>query len=185
MANIYDFLGDYANHFTKSSLKVFSDLSGSQQYVGQTSNDFDIDPATEVVEHFDNTGGTQALFIIAPDKVDFKANFSFLQVYDENTLAIAMNLDKDDSDPNISRQYVGSEPNAYQSAEWRFVMKSLDNRTITLVMRKAIIIPNGSVSGAPGSFTGVPVTARATIDSTIVDAKRNLAYFEIEKRQFS
>lgn len=185
MANNYDFLGSYKYHFTKSSLKAYTDLSGAMQFVGQTNPDFEIDPGSEYVEFYDNTGGTQALYIIASDKVDFKVNFSFMQVFDENVLALALNLDMDNTGANTAYQFIGSEPNELQTAEWRFVGKSLDGRSLTLVSRKGIIINSGSISGSPGSFTNVPISCRFTIDEAITDTKRNLGYFMVEKRQFS
>jgi hypothetical protein len=186
MANSYDFIGDDKNYFMKSSLSVYTDLSGTMQYVGKTSNEKALSPNTELAEWFDNTGGVQTLFVLDIDKFEFNMQFSFMQVFDPNVIAAAWNLDLDNSDPNTVYQFAGSNPNALQEAEWRFVGRSISGLIITLVLRKAIIVPNGDwANGAPGEFTNIPVTARALQDTNITDTKRDLAYFMIDKQAAS
>ena len=186
MANTWDFLGDYKNHFQKSSLQVFTDLSGSMQYVGKTQNEKTLSPNTEIVEFFDNTGGTQVLFALDIDKFDLSLTFSFMQVFDPNALAIALNADWDGSDANVDRLFMGSSPSSLPEAEWRLVGQSVDGRTFTLVIRRGVIIPTGDMSiGSPGSYTEIPITLRALQDTSITNGARDVAYIEIDKRTFS
>ncbi len=186
MANSYDFLGDQEDFFMKSSLSVFTDLNGNRQLVGKTNNEKTISPNMETIEWFDNTSGTQTRFILDIDRFDFAVNFSFMQVLDPNVLAIAMNLDRDSSDPNFEFLYGGSAPNALSNAEWRFVGQSRSGLGITLVLRKAIITFEGDWSlGAPGDYTNIPVKCSALQDTSITNKKRDMAYFIVDKRSAS
>jgi hypothetical protein len=186
MPNSYDFLGDQKDFFMKSSLSVFTDLNGNRQFVGKTNNEKTISPNMEIVEWFDNTSGTQTRFILDIDRFDFAVNFSFMQVADPNALAIAMNLDWDQSDANFHYLFAGSAPNALSDAEWRFVGQTRSGLGITLVLRKAIVTFEGDWAiGAPGDYTNIPVKASALQDTSITDTKRDLAYFIIDKRSAS
>jgi hypothetical protein len=186
MANSYDFLGDQRDYFMKSSWQVYTDLNGNRQYVGKTENEKTISPNLEVVEWFDNTDGTQTLFVMDIDKFDISCSFAFSQVLDPNILAIAWNLDLDTTDANYAYQFAGSSPNTLAEAEWRMVGKGRSGLEIVFVMRKTIVIPNGDwTSGAPGSYTNVPITLRALQDTSVSDTKRDLAYFRIQKRALS
>ena len=186
MANSYDFLGDYKGYFTKSSSMVYCDASGALQYVGKTNHEVEFDPGIEYVEWFDNTSGTQSLYILVTDKVDPKVNFSWMQVYDPNTLPIVYNLDLDTSDPNYNYAFIGSDPNSLAEYTWVFVNQSIYGLTMELWLREGICMANGSwTHGAPGDLSNVPCSIRATIAGAISDEKRNLGYFKIQKRSFS
>jgi hypothetical protein len=186
MANSYDFTGDEKDYFMKSSWQVYTDLNGNRQYVGKTGNEKTISPSLETIEWMDNTSGVQTRFILDIDRFDFDVRFTFMQVADPNALALAMNADLDSSDPNINRLFLGSAPNALQDAEWRFVGQTRSGLGITLVLRKAICIMDGEwTSGAPGEYTNIPVKVSALQDTSITDTKRDLAYFEIDKRSDS
>jgi hypothetical protein len=90
MPNTYDFLGDYKGYFQKSSSQVYCNASGSLQYVGKTNHEVEFDPGLEYVEWFDNSSGTQSLYILVTDKVDPRVNFSWMQVHDPNTLPMVV-----------------------------------------------------------------------------------------------
>ena len=186
MAKSFDFLGAHKGSFFKQSLQVYCNASGSMQYVGKTQNEISLSPGVENIEWFDNSGGTQVLYALDIDKIDPSFTFSFMQVADTNTLALALNADMDNSDASTFRGYVGSNPDAYTEAEWRLVGQATDGRTITFIIRRGIAFSSGDVSiGAPGSYSEVPVTIRALQDTTITDTKRDVMYFEIAKRTFS
>lgn len=187
MAKTFDFLGAFKGHFMKSSLDVYAKLNGTAlQYVGKTGNEKTLTPGVENVEWFDNVGGTQTLYALDIDKVDPSFKFSFMQVTDPNVLALALNADMDTSDPDIFRAYMGSAPDAYTEAEWRFVAQSTGGLLMTLVIRRGIAFSSGDISwGTPGSYAEVPVTVRALQDTTITNTKRDLIYWEIEQRDFS
>jgi hypothetical protein len=186
MANTWDFLGDYKSSFTKSSLQVYTDLSGSRQYVGKTSNEKTLSPNTELVEWYDNTGGVQVLYALDIDKFDFSITFSFMQVADEEALAIALNLDKDETDSSVNYLFMGSDPNTLPEAEWRLVGQDTGGRSFTLVLRRAIIVPNGDITlGSPGSYSQIPITLRALQDTDVSNGARDIGYFMIDKRTFS
>jgi hypothetical protein len=186
MAKSFDFLGAHKGSFWKQSFQVFTDLSGNLQYVGKTQNEITLGPGLENVEWFDNTGATQVLYALDIDKVDPSFTFSFMQVNDTNVLALALNADMDDSDASTFRSYVGSNPDAYSEAEWRFVGQSTDGRTLTFVIRRGIAFASGDITaGAPGSYTEVPITVRALQDTSITNTKRDLFYWEQQKRTFS
>jgi hypothetical protein len=186
MANTWDFLGDYKNSFMKSSLQVYTNLSGTLQYVGKTSNEKTLSPNTELVEWYDNTGGVQTLYALDIDKFDFSIGFSFMQVADEEALALAFNLDKDETDSSRSFLFMGSNPNTLPEAEWRLVGKDVGGRAFTLVLRRAIVVPTGEITlGATGSYAEMPVTLRALQDTTVTNTKRDIGYFMIDKRQYS
>jgi hypothetical protein len=186
MANVYDFLGDQADYFMKSSLQVYTNLSGNMQYVGKTQNEKTLSPNLELVEWYDNTGGTQTLFVLDIDKFDFNMQFAFAQVGDPNVLALAWNGDLDSSDPNRNFIFYGSSPNALAEAEWRFTGNTRANLEITLVIRRGICVPNGDwAAGNPGEYTNMPVSVRALQDTTISNAKRDMAYFIVDKRSDS
>lgn len=184
--NIYDFLGDDATAFMKASAQIYTDLSGSMQYVGKTQPEISINPNTEVVEWFDNVGKTQTLFVLDIDKFDLQVGFSFAQVLDEQALAIALNAELDTSNPNHNYLFLGSNPNDLAEAEWRLISQGRTGRSIALIIRRGVIIPSGEQTwGTPGSFANNPVTLRALQDVSITNTKRDIAYFMIDKRSFS
>lgn len=186
MPNVYDWLGDDAQYFMKSSWQVYTDLNGVRQYVGKTENEKTMSPNLELVEWFDNTTGTQYLFVADIDKFDLSVGFMFAQIADPNVLAIAWNLDLNWADPNVIYAYGGTDPQPLATAEWRFVGQTREELGITLVMRRAIIVPNGDwVSGGPGAYTNIPVMARCLQDTTITNRRRDLFYFIIDRRTFS
>jgi len=186
MANTYDFLGDFNGYFMKSSLQVFCDVSGNMQYVGKTENEKNISPEIELVEWYDNTSGTQTLFILDIDKFGFGIGFQWMQVFDPNVLALAWNADLDTSDPDRSFLFFGSNPNALVEPEWRFVGQSRLSLSMTLVIRKGIIVPDGDWAvGAPGDYTKIPSRVRAIQDTSITNTKRDMAYIILDKRTFS
>jgi hypothetical protein len=186
MANVYDFLGDQADYFMKSSLQVYNNLSGNMQYVGKTSNEKTLSPNLELVEWFDNTGGTQTRFVLDIDKFDFNMQFSFSQILDPNVLALAWNGDLDNSDPNRVFTFFGSSPNPLAEAEWRFTGASRSSLEITLVIRRGVCVPNGDwAAGTPGEYTGVSAQIMALQDTTISNTKRDMAYFIMDKRSAS
>lgn len=187
MAKSFDFLGDFKGHFWKQSFQVFTTLNGvSRQYVGKTQNEMTLAPGLENVEWFDNSNATQVLYALDIDKIDPSITFSFMQVTDPNVLALALNADMDDSDPNIFRNYIGSNPDQYSEAEWRFVGKSTGNLTATVVILRGIAFSSGDITlGTPGAYTEIPITVRALQDTTVTNTKRDLMFIEIEKRMFS
>jgi hypothetical protein len=186
MAKSFDFLGSFKGHFWKQSFQVFNNLSGNIQYVGKTNNEITFAPGVENVEWFDNSGGTQVLFAIDIDKIDPSFQFSFMQVTDPNVLALALNLDMDDSDPETFRAYAGSNPDEYSEGEWRFVGQSVGGLQAVFVVRRGIAFASGDLAlGTPGAYTNVPVTVRSLQDVNITNDKRDLMYIEIQKRAFS
>ncbi len=186
MAKSFDFLGAHKGSFFKQSLQVFTDASGNLQFVGKTQAEVTLSPGLENVEWFDNTGATQVLFALDIDKLDPKVTFSFMQLADTNVLSMALNADMDNSDANIFRAFVGSNPDEYTEAEWRFVGESTDGRVLTFVVRRGIAFSSGDLAiGAPATYTETPITVRALQDTTITDAKRDLFYWELDKRTFS
>ena len=161
-------------------------MSGTLQYVGKTQNGITFNPGVENLEWFDNAGGTQVLYALDIDKVDPSFNFAFMQITDPNVLALIANMDMDKTDPNLFRAYLGSEPDEYSEAEWRFVGKSQGGLTATFVVRRGIAFSAGELTmGEPGSYTEASVTVRALQDTSITNTKRDLMYIEIEERQFS
>jgi hypothetical protein len=186
MPNTYDFLGDYKGYFQKSSSQVYCNASGSLQYVGKTNHEVEFDPGLEYVEWFDNSSGTQSLYILVTDKVDPRVNFSWMQVHDPNTLPMVYNLDLDTADPNWNYAYIGSDPEELQEYTWVFVNQSIYGLVMELWVRQGICMANGSWShGAPGDLSNVPCSVRMTIDSTISNEERDLGYFRVAKRAFS
>jgi len=186
MSKSFDFLGSHKGSFSKSSLAVHCNLSGVMQFVGKTENEKSFAPNIENVEWFDNTGGTQVLFALDIDKVDPTMTFSFMQVYDTNVLALALNADMDVSGADQDFHFMGSEPDAYSEAEWRFTGRGVDARTMTKVFRRAIAYSSGEIAiGAPGAYTNVPITVRALQDTSIANTKRDLIYWIMDKRTFS
>lgn len=182
MANVYDWLGDNRAYFMKSSWQVYSDLSGIRQYIGKTENEKSFDPGMEIIDWFDNTGGTQIKYVVDIDKMSPVVNFSFMQPLDPNVLAIAWNGDLDTSDPDYVYDFYGSAPNALAEAEWRFVGRGRTGLGITFVMRNAVIVPNGAwTSGAGGAYAPAPVSCHALQDTSISNGKRDLCFFIVEK----
>lgn len=170
----------------KSSWQVYSALNGNRQYVGKTSNEKTFNPNIELAEWWDNSSGTQSLFVLDIDKFDFSVSFSFMQPGDPNVLAAAWNLDPDDSDADYSYLFGGSEPDVLNEAEWRFVGRTKANLEIMLVLRKAVCVPAGEWAvGTPAQYSGIPVTVRALQDTTITNKKRDMCYFRIRKRALS
>lgn len=191
MAKSFDWLGAYKGHFLKASLDVYTDLSNNLQYVGKTQNEKTLAPGVENVEWFDNTGATQILFALDIDKVDPSITFSFMQVTDPNVLALALNADMDNSNADQFWGFIGSNPDAYEEAEWRFTSQStgIDGANVfnmTFVIRRGIAFASGDITfGTPGSYTEVPITVRALQDTSVTNDKRDLAYWFIDKRAFS
>lgn len=177
------FLGADKTAFMKSSLQIFVKPEGASalQYVGKTNPEVSISPNVEVVEWFDNTSGVQTLFVIDPDKVDFKVGFSFAQVLDENALALAMHGVIDRSDPNVSKVFQGSDPGAFREGEWRFVGRGRTGRPITLIVYRGIVIPSGTLAlGAPGAYGSMAIEIRALQDTTR-ETNKDLAEWQITK----
>lgn len=186
MAKNFDFVGAYKGHFLKQSLDVYNNLSGSLQYIGKTQNEKTLTPGVENVEWFDNSGSTQVLYALDIDKIDPSITFSFMQVTDPNTLALALNADMDTSGATLDWGFLGSNPDEYSEAEWRFVNQSVGGLTMTLVIRRGIAFSSGDITmGSPGAYTEVPITVRALQDTSITNTKRDLMYWSIEKRAFS
>ncbi|HDY89991.1 MAG TPA: hypothetical protein ENH82_17955 [bacterium] len=182
MANAYDFLGDNRAYFMKSSWQVYTDLSGARQYVGKTENEKTFSLGQEIIDWFDNTGGTQTKFVLDIDKMSPVVNFSFMQVADPNILATAWNGDLDLSDPNFVYDFLGSEPNTLQEAEWRFVGRTRTGLGMTFVIRNGVMVPNGDwTSGGGGAYTSIPVSVHALQDTSISNGARDLAYFIIDR----
>lgn len=186
MAKSFDFLGAHKGSFLKQSFQVYNNLSGNLQYVGKTQNEITVAPGVENVEWFDNSGSTQVLYALDIDKIDPQISFSFMQVSDTNALALALNADMDTSDSTTFRGYVGSGPDQYSEAEWRFVGQSVDGRTVTLIVRRGIAFASGDMTfGSPGNYTEVPITVRALQDTSITNTARDVMYWEITERTFS
>lgn len=186
MANTYDFLGDQLDYFMKSSWQVYSDASGARQYIGKTGNEKTFAPNTELAEWYDNTTGVQYLYALGVSKFEFTVNFSFMQVLDPNVLAMAWNGDLDTSDSTYDYTFYGSDPNDLGTYEWRFVGQGKSGLSITFVIRKGMLVPNGDwASGTPGEWTNLPISVRAIQDTAITNTKRDLAYFMIQKRSDS
>jgi hypothetical protein len=186
MPNTYDFLGDFNNYFMKSSLQVFTDASGAIQYVGKTQNEKNISPEIELAEWYDNSSGTQTLFVLDIDRFGYSIGFSFMQVLDPNVFAMAWNGDLDTSDPNRVFTFYGSAPNALGEYEWRFVGQGRSGLAMTLVIRKGIMVPDGDWTvGTPGDYTQLPVRVRALQDTSISNTLRDMAYVIVDKRTFS
>lgn len=186
MAKSFDFLGPHKQHFMKQSLDVYTDLSGTLQYVGKTQNEKTFSPGIENVEWLDNSGNTQVPYAIDIDKVDPSMTFSFMQVTDPNVLQLALNADFDTTDSSLEWGFLGSNPDEYSEAEWRFVAQSVGGYSLTIVFRRAIAFSNGEISlGSPGSYSEVPITVRALQDTSVTNTKRDLVYWFIDKRTFS
>lgn len=186
MANDYFFNGDDKEHFMKSSWQVYTNASGVLQYIGKTTNEKTISPGLEIVRWYDNTSGVQTLYVMDIDKAELKVSFGFMQVTEPDVLAMAMNLDYDNSDPDTSNLYFGSNPNPLQEFEWRFVGRSRSALVVTLILYSAICLINGDwATGAPGDYTNVPVTVEAMQDTSISNTQRDLGVFQIEKRTAS
>lgn len=183
MANVYDFLGDDRDFFMKSSWKVYTDISGALQYVGKTQNEKVIRTDAEYVEWWDNTSGVQTLFIKDLDKFGFAVDFSFMQVADSNVLGIALNTDWDKSDDNWNYHFLGSCQNELVQGLWVFVGQTRSGLAVETYIRQGLISMNGEwASGAPGSFTELPVTCAALQDTSITNCLRDLVYIRVEKQ---
>ena len=186
MANVYDWLGAQSDYFQKASWQVYFKNTAGLQYVGKCENEIEINPNQENIEWFTNENGVQVLYILTPTKIDPVIYFSFMQVYDPNTLPITWNLDKDDSDTNVTRDFIGSDPSDYLRAEWRFVSKSLSGLGCTLVVRSGVCSSNGSwTSGGGGALAMLPASIRMLQDTSITNGKRDLGWFEFDKRALS
>lgn len=184
--NSYDFAGADIDYFMKSSLKVYANLSGIQQFLGLTSNEKSFNPNMSHMDWFDNTGGVQTLKVVDLMKQDFVVGFSFMQVFDPNVLATVLNMTKDDSDPNYTWLYQGSNPQPLKTAEYRFVGKSRSGYEMMLVVRKGIMLSKGDTKfGNPSAYAEVPCEIRALVDSTIADEGRNMVYFRIQRKPLS
>jgi len=186
MSKSFDFIGAHKGSFFKQSLQVFTNISGNFQYVGKTNNEITLAPGVENVEWYDNTGSTQSLFALDIDKVDPSITFSFMQVADQNVLALALNADMDVSNADTFYGFLGSNPDEYAEGEWRFVGEAVDGRQLVWVVRRGIAFASGDITmGAAGSYSNVPITIRMLQDTTITNGKRDLAYWMLDKRTFS
>jgi len=186
MANVYDFLGAQKDYFQKASWQVYCDASGRMQYVGKVNAEIEVDMGIENIEYFDNENGVQVLFVLTQTKVDPKINFSWMQIFDPGVVPITFNLEKDDSDANVTRDFIGSDPDDYEYHGWRFVSKSLGGQVCTLYVRQGVCSSNGTwTSGGAGALATLPATVRMTQDTTIANGKRDLGYFEFDKRALS
>ncbi len=186
MAAVFDFLGDNRSYWMKSSWQCYTDLSGVRQYVGKTSNEKTFSPGQEIIDWYDNSGGTQVKYILDIDKLSPVVSFTFKQVADPNVLAIAWNMDQDTTDPNYIYNYIGSCPDPLPTAEWRFVGRTRDNLGMTWVIRNGICVPNGDwVTGGGGAYTEIPVSIHALQDTSIDNCERDLVYMIIDKFAFS
>lgn len=184
--NSFDFSGADIDYFMKSSLKVYANLAGVQQFLGHTSNEKDFDPGITMMDWYDNTGGTQALAVVDIAKIDPKVGFSFMQVSDPNIFPLVWNLLKDDSDPNYVWSYMGSQPQPLKTAEYRLVGKSRSGYEMMMVIRKGILLAKGaSKFGAPAAYSETPCEIRAMIDNSITDVQRDMMYFRIQRKPLS
>lgn len=184
--DLLSFLGDDKTAFIKSSLAVYTDIdqSGVLKYVGKTNPEKQFSPGFSNAEWWDNTSGTQVLFVIDPDKIDAKLAFSFAQVIDPNILALAIHgvLDEE-SDPNFNQVFLGSNPGAYREGRWQMVGRGRTGRIIRLNFRRAIAAPTGTITlGTPGSYANTPIELRALQDTTVADTTRDLLWFDIQKK---
>ena len=181
-----DFLGDDAAYFMKSSWQIYTDVSGARQYIGKTTMEKTFSPNIELAEFWDNSGGTQTLFVLDIDKFDFNMSFGLMQVADPATIPIAWNMELDTSDPDYIFMFGGSAPQALAEAEWRCVGKSRTGLEIMLVIRRGVCVPNGDWTvGTAGDYTNLPVTIRALQDTTITNAKRDMVYFRVQRKALS
>ena len=186
MANDYFFNGDDKDYFMKSSWTVWTDASGTLTYVGKTNNEKTFSPQIEETEWWDNTSGVQTLFLSDICKAGLFVQFSFMQVAEPDILALAWNLDYDNSDADSAYLYHGSNPNSLGEYEWRFAGQTRSGLGVTLVIRKGPCIPNGDwATGVPCEFTNIPVTVKAYQDTNITDTKRDIAYWIIDKKTSS
>lgn len=184
--NMYDFVGADIDYFMKSSLKVYANLSGVQQFLGHTSNEKSFNPNMTYMDWYDNTGGTQALAVLDLAKQDFVVGFSFMQAVDPNVLPLVLNMWKDDSDPNYTWAYQGSQPQPLKTAEYRLVGKSRAGYEMMLVIRKGIMLSKGETKfGSPSAYAEVPCEIRALIDNSISDVTRDMVYFRIQRKPTS
>lgn len=184
-SDLLSFLGDDKDAFIKSSLAVYTnvDQSGVLKYVGKTNPEKAFSPGFSVAEWWDNTSGTQTLFVIDPDKVDTKITFSFAQVLDPNILAISIHgqLDEEE-DPNFNRVYLGSNPGAFREGSWQFIGRGRTGRVVKITFFRAIAVPTGTITlGTPGSYANTPIELRALQDVTKTDTQRDLVRIEIQK----
>jgi hypothetical protein len=176
----YNFLGDDLSAWAKSSLQVYSWLSGSQQYIGRVQQDISITPVLETIEFWDNTSGVQSLYILDVNKADFSVDFKLMQVLDKNALTLYLDGTQDNSDVNNPKVYFGSNPPTLQTARWDFVGLGKTKRQITLTILNGVAVkPKSMTVGAGGKWWEMPITVRALIDSTQPDKTKNLAYFTI------
>lgn len=178
----FNFLGDDRDTFMKSSWKIYNNLSGTSQYIGKTSNDKTFNPNLALTEWWDNTSGTQSLFVLDIQKFDFAVSFQIMQVLDPNMIPLAWNFQVDKtSNPGYTRAYQGSQPPPLLSSEWQFVGRSRSGLAIILVLRNAICVANGEWKvGTPGEYSGIPVTVRALQDTTQTDKSDDMVYVLIQ-----
>ena len=178
----FNFLGDNRDFFMKSSWQVYNDLSGSSQYIGKTSNEKSFNPNLALTEWWDNTSGTQSLFVLDIQKFDFAISFQLMQVAEDNTIPLAWNFSVDKtSNPGFSRIYQGSQPPPLLESEWRFVGRSRSGLQIVLVIRNGICVANGEwKAGAPGEYSGIPVTVRALQDTAQTNKQDDMVYLLVQ-----
>lgn len=186
MANVYDFLGADGAYFMKSSWQVYCNASGTRQYIGKTSAEKTFTPTTEFAEYWDNESGVQTLYALGISKFDLLCEFQSFQPLDPNIISIAWNGDLDTSDSVYNRIFLGSAPNNLGEYEWRFVGQGKTGLAITFVVRKGIVVPSGGwTSGAAGAWGSIGMQLRCLQDTSITNTKRDIAYFEIQKKALS
>lgn len=182
----FNFLGDNKQLFTKSSLMVYTNLSGTMQYVGKTGNDKTFATGETLVEWRDLTTGTDVLFTAEIGKLDFAVTFNFMQVLDPNVIAAAWNMNVDVvSDPLNYVMTQGSEPPALPVATWRFVAKNKKGLLVTLEIPAGICFPSGDWKPDGKDFQNIPVTVKAMVDTTNPNTGSNLMKILVQKNPAS
>jgi hypothetical protein len=186
MSNQYNFTGADLDFFMRSGLDVYSNANGVRQYIGKTGNEKTYNANFAFAEWWDNVTGTQSLYAIGISKFDPTMSFTMMQLADPNAFALAHNMEKDDSDPNNTWLYGGSQQGNLLACEWRFVGKSVGGLQMMMVWRQGILVPNGEVKfGTPNEYNTLPVTLRAKSDTTVSNANRNLIYFVLQDKSYS
>lgn len=178
-----DLLGAFQGDFIKSSLDVYVGLTGGLRYVGKTQPQTTVRFPRSYMEF--KTGTPKTRYIIDFSETGLEVDFTFMQVADPSWLAIALEADLDTSGTTHAYAFLGSDPGAVTSREWRFVGQTRDARLFELVIRAGQIMNPGDLAIGGDDYASQQVTISAVQDTTITDVKRDLAYFRIAKRAFS